>query len=68
VTTAPDPEPASPEPATAIDVLAVFTGEIAGPEADAILASYFAPGPEPRYDTPQARAEAEAEPEPEASL
>ncbi len=29
--------------------------------ADAVLASYFAPGPEPRYDTPQARAEAEAE-------
>jgi len=51
--------------ATAVDVLAVLTGEVAGPEADAVLASYFAPGPEPRYDTPQARAEAEAEPEAE---
>ena len=47
--------------ATAADVLAVFTGELTGAEADAIMASYFAPGPEPRYDTPQARAEAEAE-------
>jgi hypothetical protein len=55
---------AEPEAATAIDVLAVFTGELAGPEADAVLASYFAPGPEPRYDTPEARAEA-AEPEAE---
>jgi hypothetical protein len=52
--------------ATAADVLAVFTGEITGAEADATLASYFAPGPEPRYDTPRARAEAEsANPEPE---
>ncbi len=48
-------------PATALDVLAVFRGEVSGPAADAVLASYFAPGPEPRYDTPQARAEAEAE-------
>ena len=52
--------------ATAADVLAVFTGEITGAEADATLASYFAPGPEPRYDTPRARAAAEAaNPEPE---
>jgi hypothetical protein len=53
--TEPDP------PATAVDVLAVFSGDITGPDADAVLASYFVPGPEPRYDTPQARAEAEAE-------
>ncbi len=46
--------------ATAADVLAVFRGEITGPDAHAVLASYFAPGPEPRYDTPQ------PEPEPEA--
>ena len=53
--------------ATAADVLAVSKGEIIGAEADAITASYFAPGPEPRYDTPEARAEAEAaEPEAEA--
>ncbi len=51
--------------ATAADVLAVFRGEITGPGADAVLASYFAPGPEPRYDTPRARAEAEAEAEAE---
>ena len=49
--------------ATAMDVLAVFRGEISGPDADAVLKSYFAPGPEPRYDTPRARAEAEAEAE-----
>jgi hypothetical protein len=48
-------------PATALDAFAVLSGEVTGPDADAILASYFAPGPEPRYDTPQARAEAEAE-------
>jgi len=52
-------------PAAALDVLAVFRGEVTGPAAAAVLASYFAPGPEPRYDTPQARAGAEAEPEPE---
>jgi hypothetical protein len=50
-------------PATAVDVAAVHRGEITGPEADAVLASYFAPGPEPRYDTPRAQAEAEAEAE-----
>ena len=48
-------------PATALDALAVFRGEITGPDADAVLASYFAPGPEPRYDTPCAQAEAEAQ-------
>ncbi len=46
-------------PATALDVLAVFRGEITGPDADAALASYLAPGAEPRYDTPQAQAEAQ---------
>ena len=52
-------------PATALGVLAVLKGEITGPEADAALASYFSPGPEPRFDTPQAQAQAEAEPEAE---
>lgn len=47
-------------PATALDVLAVFRGEVTGPEAEQVVASYFAPGPSPRYDTPQAQAEAEA--------
>jgi hypothetical protein len=48
-------------PAMALDVLAVISGEVTGQDADAVLASYFAPGPEPRYDTPQAQAEAEQE-------
>jgi hypothetical protein len=48
-------------PATALDVAAVIAGEVTGPDADAILASYFAPGPQPRYHTPQAQAEAEQE-------
>jgi hypothetical protein len=56
-------------PATALDVLAALKGEITGSEAEAALASYFAPGPEPRFDTPQAQAEAaRAEPELEAEL
>ncbi len=56
-------------PATALDVLAALKGEITGPGAEAALASYFAPGPEPRFDTPQAQAEAaRAEPELEAEL
>ena len=50
-------------PATAIEAVGALSGDITGPEAEAILASYFAPGPQLRYDTPQARAEAEAEPE-----
>lgn len=52
--------------ATAADVLRVLSGPngtTTSPEAKATLASYFAPGPEPRYDTPQAQAEAEAEAE-----
>jgi hypothetical protein len=52
--------PESEPPATAADVLAVFRGEITGAAAATALASYFAPGPEPRYDTRQAQAEAEA--------
>ena len=52
-------------PATALGVLAALKREITGPEADAVLASYFSPGPEPRFDTPQAQAQAEAEPEAE---
>jgi len=47
--------------ATALDVLAVFNGETTGPAADAVLNSYLAPGPEPRYDTPRVRADAELE-------
>ena len=47
--------------ATAMDVLAVFLGQITGPDADVVLASYFAPGPHPRYDTPAAQAQAETE-------
>ena len=39
----------------------MISGELTGQDADAVLASYFAPGPEPRYDTPQAQAEAEHE-------
>jgi hypothetical protein len=58
---APEPQAWPAVAATAADVLAVHRGEITGPGADAIIASYFAPGPEPRYDTPRARAEAEAE-------
>jgi hypothetical protein len=58
------------EPATALDVLAVLQADGAGPQADAVMASYFAPGPQPRYDTPAlqaaAQAQAEAEREPEA--
>jgi hypothetical protein len=53
--------PPAASPAVATEVLAVLRGEVTGPEAESILASYFAPGPQPRYDTPQARAEAEAE-------
>ena len=55
-------------PATALGVLAALKREITGPEADAVLASYFSPGPEPRFDMPQAQAQAQAEAEPEAEL
>jgi len=47
-------------PATAAEVWAAIQGEITGPEADWLIASYLAPGPQPRYDTPQAWAEAQA--------
>jgi hypothetical protein len=40
-------------PATALEAFKALSGQITGPEADAILASYFAPGPEPRFDTPE---------------
>ena len=46
----------APRPATAAEAWAALTSE--GPTADAVR-SYLAPGPEPRYDTPQAQAEAE---------
>ena len=58
---APESQARPARAATAVDALAVFRGEITGPGADAVLASYFAPGPEPRYDTPEAQAEAEAQ-------
>ena len=45
-------------PATAAEARAALISE--GPTADAVR-SYLAPGPEPRYDTPQAQAEAEPE-------
>ena len=47
---------AAPRPATAAEAWAALTSE--GPTADAVR-SYLAPGPEPRYDTPQAQAQAE---------
>ena len=49
-------------PATAIEAWAALASE--GPHAGAVT-SYLAPGPQPRYDTPQAQAEAT---EPEAGL
>ena len=48
----------APRPATAAEAWAALTSE--GPTADAVR-SYLAPGPEPRYDTPQAQAQAQAE-------
>ena len=45
-------------PATAAEAWTALISE--GPTADAVR-SYLAPGPEPRYDTPQAQAEAEPE-------
>jgi hypothetical protein len=52
--------PVQREAATAAEAWAALNRE--GPTADAVR-SYLAPGPQPRYDTPQARAEAQAEPE-----
>ena len=50
-----------------IEIRQIGGGLVAeGPAADAVR-SYLAPGPEPRYDTPQAQAEAEAA-EPEAGV
>lgn len=45
-------------PATAAEAWTALISE--GPTADAVQ-SYLAPGPEPRYDTPQAQAKAEPE-------
>jgi len=45
-------------PATAAEAWAALNRE--GPAADAVR-SYLAPGPQPRYDTPEARAEAQAD-------
>jgi hypothetical protein len=46
------------EPATAVEAWAALQRDGAG--ADAVR-SYLAPGPEPRYDTPEARAAALAD-------
>jgi len=45
------------DPATAAEAWAALQTE--GPGAEAVQ-SYLAPGPAPRYDTPQARAAAQA--------
>ena len=53
------------EPATAAEAWAAIqdmsAGSITRNEARSVIASYLAPGPQPRYDTPQARAEALAD-------
>jgi hypothetical protein len=53
------------EPATASEAWAAVQGVSAGlltrGEAHSVIASYLAPGPQPRYDTPRARAEALAD-------
>ena len=58
-------EDEAPEPATAAEAWAaiqdVSAGSITRDEAHSVIASYLAPGPQPRYDTPQARAEALAD-------
>jgi hypothetical protein len=46
------------DPATAAEAWAALMTE--GPGAEAVQ-SYLAPGPEPRYDTPQAREQADLE-------
>jgi hypothetical protein len=49
-------------PATAAEAWsALQDGGLRTPESRAVIASYLAPGPAPRYDTPSARAEAEHE-------
>jgi len=52
------PSAALDEPATAAEAWAALNHE--GPGAAAVR-SYLAPGPQPRYDTPQARADAQAD-------
>ena len=53
------------EPATAAEAWAAIqdmsAGSITRAEARSVLASYLAPGPQPRFDTPHARAEALAD-------
>jgi hypothetical protein len=49
-------------PATAIEAWEELAAGRVGPA----VKSYLGPGPEPRYDTPEARAAAEAETEAEA--
>jgi hypothetical protein len=51
-------QPPVREPATAAEAWTALQCE--GTAADAVR-SYLAPGPQPRYDTPQARAEAQAD-------
>ena len=60
----PRPRPAPPLTVgrpTAAEVWAAVQGEVTGDETRSVIASYLAPGPQPRYDTPQARAEALAD-------
>ena len=49
-------------PATALEAWqALQAGGLGNPESRAAIASYLAPGPVPRYDTPADRAKAEAD-------
>ena len=49
-------------PATALEAWeAIRAGGLSNPESRAVIASYLAPGPAPRYDTPADRAKAEAD-------
>ena len=49
-------------PATALEAAeALEAGGLSNPDARDAILSYLAPGPEPRWDTPQGRADAEAE-------
>ncbi len=60
---APDAYRSGPdEPATAAEAWeAIQSGGLGRPESRAVIASYLAPGPAPRFDTPADRAKAEAE-------
>ena len=49
-------------PATAAEAWeALQGGGLRSPESRSVIASYLAPGPAPRYDTPADRAKADAE-------